>query len=170
MLGIGYAQTEIADLTPIKKGEEPKAVLNTLKQDFPGVTASEFNFISHVLYGQKWSEKVSGELVGDMKLVQVNVRDKNGNYEILFDKDGKVLKIKDFIKNAELPPAVMKSIRGKYPSFKLLTDSEKISAGRDRKAQVVYRAEIQSAPNGKKRNLFLDNSGKLLRDSAVPLV
>jgi hypothetical protein len=162
--GIGFAQMVTADLVPIKKGEEPKAVLNTLKKDFPQATPSEFNFISSLLYGQKWSEMVSGDVPDNMQLVEVKVKEKKGNYEILFDKNGKVLKIKDFVKNADLPLAITKDIKQMYPAYKLVNDSEKIRAGKDEKAYAVYRVEIQNPAKGQKRNLFFDNSGKLLRE------
>ncbi|HEX5171862.1 MAG TPA: hypothetical protein VFW11_21935 [Cyclobacteriaceae bacterium] len=168
ILGTGYAQESVG-LAPIKKGAEPKAVLNALKEEFPQATASEFNFISRELYGQKWSETEDGsQLNGSLKYLQVTVKDKNNDYQqVIFDEHGKVINVKEFIKHADLPAEITKALKAKYPECKLLKDSERISTGKANKATAIYRLEIQTGPKGEKRNLFYDNGGKLLRDAHV---
>ncbi|XOV92677.1 MAG: hypothetical protein ACFHWX_21025 [Bacteroidota bacterium] len=166
VLGTGYAQigSESVMLSPIKKGEEPQAVLNSLKQQFPEATTSQFNWISDLLVGQKWSENLEGKLNGnDMRYIEVTVKDKNDSKaQVLFDDQGNLIKVKQFVKKVDLPAPILTSLKDKYPDYKLLNTSEKIRVGKDLKSSAVYRVEMKGTHD--KTSLFYDMNGKLLKE------
>jgi len=43
--------SETLTLRPVKKGEEPKEVMNAIRKDFPKAIVSDLNFLPAKLYG-----------------------------------------------------------------------------------------------------------------------
>ena len=48
-IAIAYAQTETLTLKAAKKGEEPKEVMDAVKQDFPKAIVGNLNFLAITL-------------------------------------------------------------------------------------------------------------------------
>jgi hypothetical protein len=156
------AQTETLTLRAVKKGEEPKEVMDAIKQDFPAAVVSDLKILPAKLYGERWSIALDDKLDGGpVDRYQVNIKETGESYKAVYDKSGKLLSSKWTVNEAQLPSEVTASIATKYPDWTIIKDQEKI----DYKAGAVkeaYRVEIQK--DKMHRGLFVDNSGKIVKD------
>lgn len=160
--GAAMAQEETLTLKAVKKGEEPKEVMDAIKQDFPQAIAAVLAFLPDKLYGEKWSIDLTDNLDGDTpNFYQVNLKEKNQSYQAVYDKTGKVLYSKTVIEQAKLPKEVMATVSAKYPGWNIVKDTEKITV-KQGGAKEVFRVEIKQEK--KRRSLFLDYGGKLIKD------
>jgi len=156
------AQTETLTLKPVKKGEEPKAVMDAIKRDFPKGIASDLSVLSSKMYGEQWSANLQDDTNGDVpNYYQVTIKEGKESLRAVYDIGGKMLSSKEVIVPTALPGDVMKTITAKYPGWKIINDREKISY-KNGSTTEVYHVQIQQ--NKAYRNLFLDNTGKLVKD------
>lgn len=54
------AQQKTLTVTKVKKGEEPKVVLDAIKTDFPDFIAKDLSFLPAKLYGEEWNVNFKG--------------------------------------------------------------------------------------------------------------
>jgi hypothetical protein len=166
LAGTAVAQAQIAHETltikAVKKGEEPKKVMDAIKQDFPKAIVTDLSILPAKLYGENWSVSLKDNLDGETPdLYLVNLKETNEVYKAVYDKDGKIKSSKLVIKKAQLPKDVTSTIAKKYPDWTVVKDLEKIT-NREGKIKEVYHVGIQK--NKMHRSLFLDTSGKLIKD------
>jgi len=165
MQGISFAQDNMVTLRPIKKGEEPKAVMNAIKSDFPNAASSELSYLPSLIYNEKWEVTENLESNNDnYDYVTVLLKENNETYRAVYDKTGKILHTKTVIKQADLPTAIMTTIHAKYPGYSIVNDREKITTGKNMVSDIVYRVEIQKGGKGNIKSLFLNNAGQILRE------
>lgn len=158
-------ESETVTVKAVKKGEEPKVVMDAIKQDFPKTIVHDLTILPGKLYGEQWSVSVNDKLEGaapDNYLV--TLKEKNETFRAVYDKTGQLRSSKRTIKQTELPSEVASTITTKYPDWTVVTDSEKITY-KDGKTKEAYKVEIQK--DKMRRNLFLNNSGTLIKD--IPL-
>ncbi len=161
-IALVQAQSETLVLKAVKKGEEPKEVMDGIKQDFPQAIVGDLNFLPSLLYGEHWSANLNDNLNGaTINYYQVSLKEKNESFTAAYDKTGKMLSSKTVIKNGTLPTEITSAIHIKYPSWKVVSDSEKITY-KNGVLKEAYRVQIHEAKMN--RNLFFDGSGKLLKD------
>lgn len=162
--GVSFAQENSLTLVPIKKGEEPKAVMDAIKRDFPKASTSDLSYLPSLIYNERWNVNENIEDNSDKyDLITVIIKENDKTYRAVYDQDGKILHTKTVIKDADLPKGIMKTIQSEYPGYSLVNDREKITSGKDLKSDIVYRVEIQKDNHGKITSLFFDNSGKILK-------
>ncbi len=166
LAGIAFAQAQIASETltikPVKKGEEPKEVMEAIKQDFPKAIVQNLSILPAKLYGEYWSVYRDDNLSGKTPAFYVvYLKETNELYRALYDKHGNIKSSKFIIKQAQLPKEVTSTVAKKYPDWKIINDLEKITS-KDGKTKEVYHVGIEK--NKMHRSLFLDNSGKLIKD------
>jgi hypothetical protein len=162
MAQLGY---ETLTVKAVKKGEEPKAVMDAIKQDFPKAIVGDLSFLPAKLYGEQWSIDLKEDLDrSNPDLYLVSLKEANDSYKAVYDKSGKVLSSKTTIKQTQLPTEVTKAISAKYPDWKIVNDREKITYKKNYLKE-VYHVQIQE--NNMNRSLFLDNSGKLIKDKLM---
>lgn len=159
------AQSETLTLKAVKKGEEPKEVMDAIKQDFPKAIVRNLNILPGKLYGERWSLSFDDKLDGvtpDFYLV--NLREDNETYKAVYDKDGKLKSSRFIINQAQLPKEITSAIAAKYPDWTIIRDREKITYNEGIVKEAVH-VEIQK--DKMYRSLFLDSSGKLLKDALM---
>lgn len=162
--GTGWAQIQEEDvtITRVKKGEEPQAVMTSVKKDFPDAVVKDLAFLPHALYGQQW---VVSERNGDLantstQFYQVSAAGSGKQFTAVYDKSGKLLSYKEIIKHAELPEAVKNAIWTKFPGWQITGDREKIRLNH-KKDLIAYRVDLSK---GKERqHVFLDGEGHITR-------
>lgn len=158
------AQTETLTLKAIKKGKEPKAVMDAIKQDFPKGIAEDLNFLSAKLYRDRWGINFQDNLDGATPdFYQVNIREENEKYTAVYDKYGELRFSKTIIKHAQMPKEVTAAISYQYPDWQVLDDIEKIMY-KSGVATEVFKVEIEQDNNF--RMLFIDTLGNVLKDFA----
>ena len=166
-IGACAQSTETVTITPVKKGEEPKAVMNAIRNDFPQAIVTELGFLPTVLYGEQWNVRTDGVAAAknaDTQFYQVNIREGSDNYKALYDKDGNLHFSKRIIKHAELPQAVIDAVAAAHPDYKIINDREKITSDADGKLNIVYHVTIQKKEHGILRGMFIDPTGKVIRE------
>jgi hypothetical protein len=149
-------------LTAVKKGEGPKEVMDAIKKDLPKAIVGDLDFLPAKLYGENWSVNLEDNLDGAQPdTYHVTLKEANQRYEAVYDKSGNILSSKSVIDKAKLPNELAATVSNKYPGWKIIKSREKITA----KAGVVkgaYHVEIKK--DKMYRSLFLDTSGKMIRD------
>lgn len=165
-IGAWAQSTETVVITPVKKGEEPQAVMNAIRTDFPQAIVTELGFLPAVLSGEQWNVRTDGVAAknADTQYYQVNIREGNDRYKALYDKEGKLQASKQIIKHAELPQAVINAVATAHPDYKIINDREKITSDATGKLNVVYHVTIQKKEHGILRGMFIDPAGKIIRE------
>ena len=160
-IAMAQAQSETLTLKAVKKGQEPKEVMDGIKQDFPQAIVGDLNFLPSLMYGEHWSADLKNDLNGAaIDYYQVSLKEKNESFTAAYDKTGKLLSSKTMIKNGKLPAQITSAINSKYPSWKVTGDSEKIIY-KNGVLKESYRVQINEAKMY--RSLFFDGIGKLLK-------
>jgi|GEM_PF-1909929 len=152
------AQEEMLTITPVKKGDEPKAVLDAIKTDFPSAVAKDLSFLPSKLYGKEWNVQLAGSTDEDIQFYQVQIAEKDVLYTAVYDKDGKLLSSKEMIKTSRLPSAVVASVK-KFSDWKMIESHEVIKT-KGSKARLYYKVRLQKGMEHK--NVFLDPQGNIL--------
>lgn len=161
---VAQAQNETLVLKPVKKGEEPQAVMAAIKKDFPKAIVGDLGFLPAKLYGEEWSADFKDNLNGAPDLYRVNLKEGNETYSAVYDRAGNVISSITIIKKAELPKEVTKAIATKYPGWKIVNDLEKI-AYKKGTAKEAFHVQIQESKMN--RHLLLSGSGKFLKDKLI---
>jgi len=163
--GAAYAQNQMEMFTAkaVKKGEEPKAVVAAINQDFPKAIASDLNVIPAKLYGEQWSVNFNDGTNGaSPEYYHVSLKEGNSQYSAYYNKEGNLISSKTYVPNAQLPSEVTSAINSKYPDWTIVKDSEKM-AYRQGKVKEAFRVEIQQ--DKKHRSLLVDNAGIIHKDT-----
>ncbi|HEY9004897.1 MAG TPA: hypothetical protein VIM75_02125 [Ohtaekwangia sp.] len=166
LITMAWAQVEeeTVRITPVKKGDEPKAVMDAIHTDFPNALSTNLNFLPLKLYGEQWNVQTDGTApASGSAFYQVNVREQNQSFKAVYDKNGKLQHSKVMIKQAELPEAVVAAISKAHPGYKIVRDVEKITSDRAGNVNVVYHVTIRKEHN-LSHGIFVDPTGKILRD------
>jgi hypothetical protein len=164
-IAMAQVQTETLTLKAVKKGEEPKGVMDAIKKDFPKAIVSDLAILPGKLYGEQWSVDFKDDLNGATpELYRVNLKEGSESYQAVYDKSGKMLSSKTIIKEAQLPAGVTKTISAKYPDWKVANDREKITYKKGALKEVYH---VQIHQNNTYRSLFLDGSGRLIKNKLI---
>ena len=159
------AQTETLTLKAVKKGEEPKEVMDAIKQDFPKAIVRDLNILPGKLYGEHWSLSLDDKLDGSSPdFYVVSLKEDNETYKAVYDNAGNIKSSKFVIKQAQLPKEITSAISAKYPDWTIVRDQEKITYNEGTVKDAIH-VEIQK--DNMYRSLFFDSSGKLLKDALL---
>ena len=164
MIGMVMAQAQSETLTvkAVKKGEEPKEVMDAIKQDFPKAIVGDLSVLPAKLYGEQWSVNLQDNMNGATPaFYHVSIKDGNEIFKAVYDKSGKMISSKTVIKNEELPKEITATIAAKYPGWSIIYDSEKITY-KEGKVKEVISAQIKK--DTMYRLLFIDSGGTLIKD------
>jgi hypothetical protein len=141
-LGIARAQTETLTLVAVKKGEEPKAVMDAVNKDFPKAIVNDISVLPAKLYGEHWSVNTVNDPNGaNVDYYEVSINESNEVSRAVYDKSGKLLSSMAIIKDTQLPPKIVSAINKKYAGWKVVNDREKINY-KNNKLKEVYKVEI----------------------------
>lgn len=154
---------EAVVLKPVNKGEEPQEVLDAIKRDFPEAVSRTLSVLPAKTYGQQWDVEVykaDDEAQPDYYEVRINA--KNGYQTAVYDKTGKLIKVKQVIKNAELPPEVQNTVK-KFVDWKVVGDEERIT--NDKKFTILYKVKLKKGLLSK--TLFIDPQGNIKKELPV---
>lgn len=166
-LAFGYVQAqstqsqEIA-MKSLKKGEEPKEVLDALKKDFPGGAVQGMSVIPLSLYGKEWSVSERNKIddKSSISFYQVDGKGKSGNFSAVYDKNGKLMSYKEVIKEAELPASIRSTLGNQFAGWQVTGDREKVKYNHGN-IKIAYRVNLKKDKEHK--HVFFDETGKIMR-------
>jgi uncharacterized membrane protein YkoI len=123
----------------------PKAVTKAVKARFPGAALRSAE-----------KEKENGKT-----RYEVALEHKGQKFEAIVTPRGKIVEIEKTIPVAELPEAVTKTLKAKYPSatYQMAEEVYKVKAGKEK--MVYYEVLVVTA--GKKQEVLIRPSGKLVK-------
>ncbi|GAB3220401.1 hypothetical protein [Spirosoma arcticum] len=153
---------ETVSITRVKKGEEPQAVMDALRKDFPNTIVSEVAFLPGALYGKEWAIQDNDDTDGDksdLQYYQVSAAGPNLKYTAVYDKSGKLLSYKETVRQADLPGPVAKTINSQFTDWRVVGDRERITFSKNK--TVVYRVKL--AKGKEHERIYLDGNGRILR-------
>ncbi len=116
--GVMAQQQEKLTLTKVKKGDEPKAVVDAVNKDFPGALTRELSFLPPKLYGEEWFVDLTSDQLdhADFYQVHVKVKQDNADYTAVYDGNGKLLSSRQLLHNV-LPFTAIRSLCVSPKSF-----------------------------------------------------
>lgn len=163
-LGV-MAQQQKLTITKVKKGEEPKAVMDAIQRDFPKAVSKDLSFLPARLYGEEWNIELEGDQLDEVKYYQISIKDENTDYTAVYNGNGKLLSSKQIIEDEPLPPAVSESIK-KFKGWHIDKTFEIIRYN-GKKVSDIYRVKIQKGAEHK--FIYLDANGNII-DSRIALM
>lgn len=164
---VAYAQssTETFTAKAVKKGEEPQAVMDAVKKDFPKAIVGDLNVISPKLYGEQWSINFDDKTNGSApEYYHVMLKEGNAQYAAYYNKAGKLISSKTYLNNEQLPTEITSAITSKYPDWTIIKDSEKMTY-KEGSMKEAYRVVIQK--DKMHRSLLMDGNGKIVKDKSL---
>lgn len=152
------AQQEQLTITKVKHGEEPKAVMNAIKSDFPNSVSRNFAFLPAKLYGKEWNVQLEGDAMESATYYQALIKSGKTEYTAVYDKDGKLMSSKYVIENAKLPKPVNETIK-KFEGWHIDAATELIKYNGAKTITDTYKIKIQKGIEH--RVIFLDPEGHI---------
>ncbi|MDB5012675.1 MAG: hypothetical protein JWQ25_877 [Daejeonella sp.] len=148
--------------TTVKNEDQSKIVIDSIKKKFPEPVVNVLTKIPAKTYGKEWNVYISEESEAETPdYYEVEIKAANGYQTAVYDGSGNLLKLKQIIKNADLPEAVRNTITTKYKDWKVIGDEERISNAA--KFNVNYKVKLKKgilrktvfiSPEGEIKNEF----------------
>jgi len=139
-----------ADESEIPLNQLPKAVADSAKARFPGAV---------------WKEAAKEEEDGKTSY-EVSMTHDGHTLDVTFQPDGTLVLVETVVAEADLPAAVSKAIKGKYPGAKVdLVES--VKKGPTVKAAVDYYEFHLTAADKTSVEIEVDGQGKILKSEAA---
>jgi Putative beta-lactamase-inhibitor-like, PepSY-like len=131
-----------ADEEKIPLERVPAAVMKAVKDKFPGATIREAE-----------KEEEDGQTLYELELIY-----EGHKYEVTVKADGTITEIEKQIKPADLPKAVSRALKAKYPRAKIVKAAE-VTKG----AKKTFEVIVETADE-KTLEVVLDHSGNILEE------
>ncbi|MCA1685889.1 MAG: PepSY-like domain-containing protein [Planctomycetia bacterium] len=145
VLGLGMALAVTgarADEEKVALDKVPRAVVDAVKAKFPGATI-------------KQADK---EVEDGKTTYELGITHNGHSIDVSAKPDGTIVSVETEIKAADLPAAVSKAVKDKYPRGEI-KKAEKV----EEDGKTTYEVIVEKAP-GKRMELVLDRSGKILEE------
>lgn len=155
---LGAAAQETMTITQVKKGDEPQAVMDAIKTDFPQSVQKELAYLPGKLYGREWNVTRDGEQLDNLTFFQVRIKQGNTNYTAVYDKDGKLLSSMHVVEPAKMPVQVQATVK-KYAGWHVDSSSEQIKYN-GKTTTDVYKIKLQKGVEHKV--IFVDPTGNVV--------
>ncbi|MES3018679.1 MAG: hypothetical protein V4721_12905 [Bacteroidota bacterium] len=159
------AQIAKVALKPADKGVAPQVVLDSVKKAFPAPITHTLTSITAAQYGKQWNVEISPASAQETPTYyEVSIRNQDGSYLAIYDKEGNLLRVRQTLKNAQLPEAVHRTINTKFNGWSMVDKEERILAGK--KFTTDYKVLLKKGLL--KKAVYLDAEGNVKR--ALPTV
>jgi uncharacterized membrane protein YkoI len=135
-----------AQETEIKLDQVPKAVMDSAKAKFPGAKMREAS-----------KETEDGKTVFELSMTH-----EERKMDVTFQEDGTLVLVETEVSEQELPAAVMRAVKDKYPGAKIdLVES--VKKGPEVKKEADYYEFHLTTTDKKSAEVEVDASGKILK-------
>jgi uncharacterized membrane protein YkoI len=148
LLGLfGLASGAQAQEVQIKLDEVPAAVMDSAKAKFPGAKMRE----------------ASKEIEDGKTVFELSITHEDHKMDVTFQEDGTLVLVETEVSEAELPAAVLRAAKDKYPGAKIdLVES--VKKGPKVKKEVDYYEFHMTTADKKSAEIEVDSQGKILHD------
>ncbi|MDJ1500323.1 hypothetical protein [Xanthocytophaga agilis] len=154
---------EQVTLRVVKKNQEPKAVLDAIKKDFPTAISRSLSFLPEKDFGQQWTVESNKAIsTVDINYYQVEVKTKDAIQTAVYDKSGNLLRIRKVIKNGKLPDQVRSTV-SKFDGWQMIGNEEQITD--DKQYTIFYKIRLKKGIS--RKTLFLDPTGQIKKDLPI---
>lgn len=147
-LGIGSAVA--AQEVEIKVDQVPKAVRDSAKAKFPGA--------KHRGAARETEEAKT--------LYEISMTHESHRMDVTFQEDGTLVLVETEVAERDLPAAVLKAARAKYPGAKLRL-AESVKKGPTVKQEVDYYELHLRTADAKSAEIEVDSHGKILKSATA---
>jgi hypothetical protein len=146
------------------EAEIPTNVIESFKRDFNGSEGEEWAILPAKLVGEEYVVTGYNDLNGEKpSYYSVKIKGSNVHREALYDTNGKLLRMKEVIKDTALPAEVRKAIIRENPGYAIVKDNEIIKEG---KSNVTFYRVIIRKGNLKKL-ITTDPHGTHLKEKKI---
>ena len=146
------------------EAEIPVNVIESFKRDFNGSEGEEWAILPAKLVGEEYIVTGYNDLNGEKpSSYSVKIKGSNVHREALYDTNGKLLRMKEVIKDTALPLEVRKAIIRDNPGYAIVKDNEIIKEG---KSNVTFYRVIIRKGNQKKL-ITTDPHGTHLKEKKI---
>ncbi|SKB63688.1 hypothetical protein [Daejeonella lutea] len=154
------AQIAKVALRPADKGTAPQVVLDSIKKAFPEPISQTLTSITAAHYGKQWNVEISPASEQEQPYYyQVAIKNEDGRYLAIYDKNGNLLKVRQVLKNTPLPEEVSRTLSTKYQGWSVLDKEERISSGK--KFSNDYKVLLKKGIL--KKAVYFDEGGNIKR-------
>jgi hypothetical protein len=160
----GWSQEQRIQIKKVKKGDEPPAVMDAIRSQFPEAIVDQLSYLPYKLYGEEWNVRVDGTPLDDVSLYRVHIKQGQQEFNGVYDKNGKMLSSQTFVDFAALPVEVRTSL-DKFKGWHVDHAHEYIQYN-GKKTSDTYRVKLQKGAEHK--ILFMDPMGNI-RNTRVTL-
>ena len=149
-------------ITKVKKGEEPKTVMNAIDRDFPKSISEDLSFLPSKLYGSEWNVDLQGDLSSEVNFYQVKIKQGNTSYTAVYDREGILMSSMQIIESVNLSHAAKETLK-KFNGWHIDKTSEIIQYKKRGEKQTMsdtYRVKLQK--DAEHKIVFLDLAGNIV--------
>lgn len=152
---------ETVALKVVKKGEEPKSVIESIKRDFPDSKIDQLAVLPRTLANRKWAiTRENGNLDGTQPdFYEVSAKGRNEQFQAVYNRSGQLISFTERIKNTQLPAPVRQMLADKYPDWTIAADHELIKY-RNGQRNAAYRVRLEKG-KARKHATIKEESGEI---------
>lgn len=153
------AQIEKVVLKPVKKGEAPQVLIDSIQKAFPNSVSKTLSTITANSYGKAWNVYISPASEKTTPLYyEVYLKGVNGYQTLIYDEKGNLLKVKQVLKNADIPEPVKSTLNTKYSGWNVIGKEERITNA-NQISGVEYKVKLKKGVL--KKAVFIDPEGNV---------
>ncbi len=156
-INFGFAQ-HTQTLKIIKKAEVPEVVVNTVEEYYPNENEVVWYSVSSAIEEPVWEVDFDeDDYFKTHKADQYSVLMKGTNYKryMVYDKNGKLVRMKETVKDSQLPVAIINTLKKDYKGWTPIGNKEKIVEGLHNK--MYFKVKLQKG--NQKQIVFFDLVG-----------
>lgn len=152
---------KVTTYTKVDSDRIPAAVVTSMEEDFPEMAREGFGILPAELYWEEWEvrEEAGTGKDADMMYYTVEFSGEGIKGRAVYDREGKLMKFHETIKDAPLPEPVAEAIATNFPGWTVLGDKEFINYMEAGMA-IYYKVKVKKG--NRTKTLAYDTSGFLL--------
>ncbi len=162
------AQVEKLVLKPAKSSEVSNSfVLDSIKRALPGPIGQALSVLASDNSGKAWSVSFSPASSESFQptYYQVFLKSNDGKKTMVYDKDGNLVRVRQVLKNTEVPERVINTLNTRYKDWTLIDKEERHVNSTD-KISIDYKVILKKGIL--KKAVLLDPDGDV--KLAIPMV
>ena len=156
-----FKNTEISKTVSSEKSDGSLTVLESIKKEFPDPVVRTLTTIPAEEYGREWNVYISKESAEETPdYYEVVIRTNNGMRTAVYDRSGNLLRVKQVIKNVDLPETIRESLHKKYKGWQIIGEEERITNAK--KHVLDYKVKLKKGLL--RKTVFIAPDGTIARE------
>lgn len=160
------AQTELYR-SKIQEKNIPEKILQSLEKDFPDVDIVKYEGLPLTMIdGELYVDSDENIMDKHYDDYVITLDGKSGIISATYDSEGELVSTFERLKNIALPEEILISIGHQFPGWAIKGDRYRMKSYRGGKEIAHYKVWLEKG--GKKQEVLLDQSGKIIRAAKHP--